>query len=149
SNRLRGFTMKQTAAASANVPIVQLLAALAVAVVVYYATVQAQSDATTVGGFVSFLTAMLLLTPPLKRLTGVAEHLQRGLAAAESVFSLIDEAPETDEGKINLPRARGEITFSNVNFRYPRADQPALRNVSITVRAGETIALVGSSGSGK
>ena len=149
SNRLRGFSMKQVAAAAGNVPIVQLLAAMAVAVVVYYATVQAQSDATTVGGFVSFLAAMLLLTSPLKRLTGVAEHLQRGLAAAESVFRLLDEEPEKDEGTIALERARGEIVFQKVCFRYPRADQPALKNVTLSIRSGETIALVGSSGGGK
>ena len=149
SNRLRGFSMKQTAAAAANVPIVQFLAALATAVVVYYATVQAQSDATTVGGFVSFLAAMLLLTPPLKRLTGVAEHLQRGLAAAESVFALIDEPEEKDDGTVELERARGDIVFENVTFQYPRADRPALENVNLTIRAGETIALVGSSGGGK
>jgi subfamily B ATP-binding cassette protein MsbA len=149
SNRLRGFSMKQTAAAAANVPIVQLLAAMAVAVVVYYATVQAQSDATTVGGFVSFLAAMLLLTPPLKRLTGVAEYLQRGLAAAESVFALLDEKPETDDGKVPLRRARGDIAFRQVNFCYPRAEQRALENVTLSISAGETIALVGSSGGGK
>ena len=149
SNRLRGYSMKQTAAAAGNVPIVQLLAAMAVAVVVYYATLKAQSDATTVGGFVSFLAAMLLLTPPLKRLTGVAEHLQRGLAAAESVFALLDEKPEKDEGKVALERARGDIGFHNASFRYPRADQPALKNVTLSIRAGETIALVGSSGGGK
>ena len=149
SNRLRGFSMKQTAAAAANVPIVQLLAAIAVAVVVYYATVQAQSDATTVGGFVSFLAAMLLLTPPLKRLTGVAEYLQRGLAAAESVFALLDEKPETDNGTVPLRRARGDIGFRQVNFRYPRAGQAALKDVTLTISAGETIALVGSSGGGK
>ncbi len=149
SNRLRGFSMKQTAAAAGNVPIVQLLAAIAVAVVVYYATVQAQSDATTVGGFVSFLAAMLLLTSPLKRLTGVAEHLQRGLAAAESVFVLLDEEPEKDDGQVTLERVRGEISFHQVSFRYPRAEKPALKDVSLSIRAGESIALVGSSGGGK
>ena len=149
SNRLRSFSMKQTAAAAGNVPIVQLLAAMAVAVVVYYATKQAQSDATTVGGFVSFLAAMLLLTSPLKRLTGVAEHLQRGLAAAESVFSLLDEKPEKDEGTTTLARAHGDIRFDQVHYRYPRADVPALKNVTLSIRAGETIALVGSSGGGK
>jgi subfamily B ATP-binding cassette protein MsbA len=149
SNRLRGYSMKQTAAAAGNVPIVQLLAAMAVAVVVYYATKQAQSDATTVGGFVSFLAAMLLLTPPLKRLTGVAEYLQRGLAAAESVFALVDEKPEKDEGKTTLVRARGNIDFNKVSFRYPRAEVPALKGVTLSIRAGETIALVGSSGGGK
>ena len=149
SNRLRSFSMKQTAAAAGNVPIVQLLAAIAVAVVVYYATKQAQSDATTVGGFVSFLAAMLMLTSPLKRLTGVAEHLQRGLAAAESVFALLDEKPEKDEGTTSLKRAHGDISFNNVGFRYPRADAPALKNVTLSIRSGETIALVGSSGGGK
>ena len=149
SNRLRGFNMKLTAAAAANVPIVQVLAALAAAAVVYYATVQAQSDSTTVGSFVSFLAAMLMLTGPLKRLTGVAEHLQRGLAAAESVFALIDEEPEKDEGKEELERARGDIRFERVTFRYPRAEQPALLGVTLAIRPGETVALVGSSGGGK
>jgi subfamily B ATP-binding cassette protein MsbA len=149
SNRLRGFSMKQTAAAAANVPVVQVLAALAVAVVVYYATVQAQANTTTVGGFVSFLAAMLMLTAPLKRLTGVAEHLQRGLAAAESVFALLDEEPEKDAGTVELARARGDIRFDRVTFRYPRAEQPALLGVTVAIRAGETVALVGSSGGGK
>ena len=141
--------MKQTMAAAANVPIVQVLAALATAVVVYYVTVQAQQAMTTVGGFVSFLAAMLMLTAPLKRLTGVAEHLQRGLAAAESVFSLIDETPEVDAGKLELPRAKGELRFENVSFSYARSDLPALADVDLTISAGETVALVGSSGGGK
>ena len=149
SNALRGFMMKQTMAAAANVPIVQVLAALATAVVVYYVTVQAQQAMTTVGGFVSFLAAMLMLTAPLKRLTGVAEHLQRGLAAAESVFSLIDETPEVDAGKLELPRAKGELRFENVSFSYARSDLPALADVDLTISAGETVALVGSSGGGK
>ncbi|MGH8631232.1 MAG: lipid A export permease/ATP-binding protein MsbA [Burkholderiales bacterium] len=148
-NRLRGYLMKQTAAAAANVPIVQLLAAIATAVVIYYATLQAQADATTVGAFVSFLAAMLMVTAPLKRLTGVAEHLQRGLAAAESVFALLDEAPERDAGTVALRRARGEIRFERVNFQYPRASRPALTDVNLLVRAGEMVALVGSSGGGK
>jgi subfamily B ATP-binding cassette protein MsbA len=149
SNALRGFMMKQTAAAAGNVPIVQLLAALATAVVVYYVTVQAQQNTTTVGGFVSFLAAMLMLTAPLKRLTGVAEHLQRGLAAAESVFALIDEAPETDDGTVELPRAEGKLVFDHVNFSYPGTTRPALSDINLEIRPGETVALVGSSGGGK
>ena len=149
SNALRGFMMKQTAAAAANVPIVQVLAALATAVVVYYVTVQAQQATTTVGGFVSFLAAMLMLTAPLKRITGVAEHLQRGLAAAESVFSLIDETPEIDAGTVELPRAKGELRFENVSFSYARSNLPALVDINLTISAGETVALVGSSGGGK
>lgn len=149
SNALRGFMMKQTAAAAANVPIVQLFAALATAVVVYYVTVRAQQNATTVGGFVSFLAAMLMLTAPLKRLTGVAEHLQRGLAAAESVFALIDETPEPDKGTVHLPRAKGELRFDHVSFRYAGSSRPALIDINLTISPGETIALVGSSGGGK
>ncbi len=149
SNALRGFMMKQTAAAAANVPIVQLFAALATAVVVYYVTVRAQQNATTVGGFVSFLAAMLMLTAPLKRLTGVAEHLQRGLAAAESVFALIDETPEPDTGTVHLPRAKGELRFERVSFRYAGSSRPALIDIDLTISPGETIALVGSSGGGK
>lgn len=149
SNALRRFLMKQTAAAAANVPIVQLFAALATAVVVYYVTVQAQQNATTVGGFVSFLAAMLMLTAPLKRLTGVAEHLQRGLAAAESVFALIDEQSEIDSGTIELSRAKGELRFDHVNFQYAGSSRPALIDINLTISPGETVALVGSSGGGK
>ncbi len=149
SNTLRRWMMKQTAAAAANVPIVQLLAALATAIVVYYVTIQAQQDSTTVGSFVSFLAAMLMLTAPLKRLTGVAEHLQRGLAAAESVFALIDEDTERDTGSVKLPRAKGELRFERVSFSYPNATRPALREIDLSIRAGEMVALVGSSGSGK
>ncbi len=149
SNALRGFMMKQTTAAAANVPIVQVLAALATAVVVYYVTVQAQHNMTTVGGFVSFLAAMLMLTAPLKRLTGVAEHLQRGLAAAESVFALIDEEPEIDSGSVELPSAKGELRFEHVSFKYPGASRLALADVNLSIAAGETVALVGSSGGGK
>jgi subfamily B ATP-binding cassette protein MsbA len=118
-------------------------------VVVYYVTVQAQQNTTTVGGFVSFLAAMLMLTAPLKRLTGVAEHLQRGLAAAESVFALIDEAPETDDGTVELPRAEGKLVFDHVNFSYPGTTRPALSDINLEIRPGETVALVGSSGGGK
>ena len=149
SNTLRGFMMKQTAAAAANVPIVQLFAALATAVVVYYVTVQAQQNTTTVGGFVSFLAAMLMLTAPLKRLTGVAEHLQRGLAAAESVFALIDQTPELDSGTVELSRAKGEVRFEHVDFKYPGSNRWALNDINLTITPGETVALVGSSGGGK
>jgi subfamily B ATP-binding cassette protein MsbA len=92
---------------------------------------------------------MLMLTAPLKRITGVAEHLQRGLAAAESVFSLIDESPETDTGTVELARAKGELRFENVSFSYAAGSWPALADVDLTIPAGETVALVGSSGGGK
>ncbi|MFO1320912.1 MAG: lipid A export permease/ATP-binding protein MsbA [Burkholderiales bacterium] len=149
ANRVRKFSMKYSAAAAANTSIVQLIAAIALAIIITIVARQSAANETTVGGFVSFITAMLMLLQPLKRLTGVNEQLQRGLAAAESIFSLLDHAPEPDTGKTVLSRARGELVFENVGMRYANAERPALRDVSLAIRAGETVALVGASGGGK
>jgi subfamily B ATP-binding cassette protein MsbA len=148
-NRVRGFIMKEQAAAAANVPVVQLFAAIAVGVVIHQVTLDVQADRTTVGSFVSFIAAMLLVMAPLKRLTGVTEHIQRALSAAESVFSLLDESPEDDRGTIELGRVRGDIRLERVSMVYPGAERPALREVSLQIHPGETVALVGQSGSGK
>ena len=150
ANWVRRYAMKQASAAAANVPIVQMVAAIALAVIVYLATLQSQADETTVGGFVSFIMAMLMLTAPLKRLAGVSEYLQRGLAAAESVFALLDTAGETDSGTETIGRVRGELQFDQVQFAYDGTDgRHALQNIALHIRAGENVALVGSSGSGK
>jgi len=149
NNWVRRYTMKQAAAGAANVPIVQMVAAVALAVVVYLATQQSNADEVTVGGFVSFIIAMLMLTAPLKRLTGVSEFLQRGLAAAESVFSLLDTASETDSGTRSIGRVHGELHFDNVQFAYAADTRPALKNITLHIRAGENVALVGASGGGK
>ncbi len=147
--RARQFAMKQTVAANAHGPILQLLAALALAVIVYIATMQASSNETTVGGFVSYMVAMLMLSAPMKRLSGVLPQLQRGLAAAEAVFALLDGESEKDTGTQGLVRARGEIRFEGVGLVYPGKTTPALTDIDLTVGAGETLALVGASGSGK
>lgn len=149
ANWVRRHAMKQASAAAANVPIVQMVAALALALVVYLATLQSSADEVTVGGFVSFIMAMLMLTAPLKRLTGVSEYLQRGLAAAESVFVLLDTASEIDNGQQAIGRVRGELHFDAVSFSYAAEARPALQNIQLAIRAGENIALVGASGSGK
>jgi subfamily B ATP-binding cassette protein MsbA len=148
-NRVRRYTMKQAAAAAVSVPIVQFIAAVALAVIIYLATLQSSANQLTVGGFVSFITAMLMLTAPLKRLTSVNEQLQKGLAAAESVFELLDQPPEPDSGTLELARARGEIRFEDVAFSYGDAAQPALDGINLVIAPGETVALVGASGSGK
>ena len=149
TNWLRRYTMKQAAAAAANVPIVQMVAAAALAVIVYIATVQSRSDETTIGGFLSFVTAMLMLTAPLKRLTSVSEHLQRGLAAAESVFELLDTPGETDAGKTAIARATGRLEFEHVHLAYQNDGRLALRDISLEIPSGQVVALVGASGSGK
>ncbi len=149
ANWVRRYTMKQAMAASANVPIVQMIAALALAVIVYLATVQSRSDETTVGGFLSFIAAMLMLTAPIKRLTGVSEFLQRGLAASESVFELLDTPSEVNTGKVTIGRATGRIAFEQVSLSYQDDKRLALRDISLEIPAGQAVALVGASGSGK
>jgi subfamily B ATP-binding cassette protein MsbA len=102
-----------------------------------------------VGEFASFITAMLMLLAPLKHLTEINTALQRGLAAAESVFAMIDTPVEEDTGTVSLPRARGEVVFERVGFTYPTRTEPALVDINLHIRPGETIALVGGSGGGK
>jgi subfamily B ATP-binding cassette protein MsbA len=149
ANRVRRFEMKHAAAAAASWPFVQLVAALALAVIVYWATLQSAADETTVGGFVSFIISMLMLIAPLKRLTEINSVLQRGLAAAESVFELLEQEGEPDNGETVLARARGEIRFDGVSFTYGDPERLALKNINLTIQPGETFALVGASGGGK
>ncbi len=141
--------MKKAAAAAFNVPIIELLAALGMAAVIYLALQQSATGGFTAGDFMSYITAMLLLMPAIKRLTQVNEVVQTALAAAGSVFALMDEAPERDEGTIELADVKGEVQYRHVGFRYPRSEAQVLDDVSFEVRSGETLALVGASGSGK
>jgi len=149
NNQLRGYGMRQTIAAAASAPLVHFLVAIALAVIIHIALLQSANDQTTVGGFVSFITAMLMLQAPLRALAEVNAPLQRGLAAADSVFSLIDEKSEIDTGTGELPRAFGRIEFLNLGFYYPGADKPALTGINLLIEPGQTVALVGASGSGK
>jgi subfamily B ATP-binding cassette protein MsbA len=147
ANRARRQTMKQVSAAVASTPIVQLIAAVALAVILYYTTSGAVQ--LSVGEFAAFITGMLMLTAPLKRVTEINEHVQKGLAAAESVFRLIDEEPEPDHGTHTLGRARGEVRFENVAFHYGDPGRLALEAIDLAIAPGETVALVGPSGAGK
>ncbi len=149
NNQVRGQNMRQAVAAAATSPITHFFASIALAVVVYVALTQSASGQASVGGFVSFITALLMLLAPLRRLADVNAPLQRGLAAAESVFQLLDEVPEEDRGAVDLGRAAGALALEAVTFRYPNAERDALSNVSLRVAPGETVAFVGPSGGGK
>jgi len=149
ANRVRRHQMKQVSATAASAPIVQLIAALALAIIVYYAMLQSSAALLSVGEFAAFVAGMLMLTAPLKRVTDINEYLQKGLAASESVFQLIDREPEPDHGTVSIGRARGEVRFEGVGFSYGDAGRPALDGIDLAIAPGETVALVGASGAGK
>jgi ATP-binding cassette, subfamily B, bacterial MsbA len=149
NQRVRGFNMRQTVPAALSTPVTHGLAAVAVAIIVYVALEDSLGARATMGEFASFMTAMLMLLAPLKHLTEINAPLQRGLAAAESVFDLVDTPVEKDEGKVQIARARGEVEFQGVSLTYPTRTEPALNSVSFRIQPGETVALVGGSGGGK
>ncbi len=146
-NWVRRFHMKFIVTSASSVPVVQLLAITALGVIVNLAA--RQDPPMSVGTFVAFFGAMALMLSPIKRLTSVNEPLQRGMAAAQNVFALIDEPPEQDSGTKPLARAAGKVEFSQLCFRYPGAERDALHDINLTIHPGETVALVGQSGSGK
>lgn len=149
SNDQRANALKQTSASSANTNMIQLAIACALSIIIYYASVRASRGDITAGDFMSFLTAMLMLFAPLKRLTGINTTLQAGLTAAESVFEVIDQPTEKNEGTLVKENVAGKVTFHDVHFRYPQRDNEALAGISLTIHPGETVALVGMSGGGK
>ncbi|MBK1890622.1 lipid A export permease/ATP-binding protein MsbA [Undibacterium sp. 14-3-2] len=149
NEKLRGYAMRTTVAVASTTPLTQLAAAFAVAVVIMIAVSQAAANQTTAGNFAEFFTLMLLLLTPLKRLADLNGPMQRGLAASESVFGLIDTPPETDSGENLTARAQGKLEFVATSFAYPGQEQRALNDINLSILPGETIALVGMSGGGK
>ncbi|MCA1977966.1 MAG: lipid A export permease/ATP-binding protein MsbA [Thiobacillus sp.] len=149
ANQARLFEMKRVAANAVYEPVIQLIAAVALAIIVFIAADQASNNTTTVGGFVAFFMAMLLLFAPLKRLTGVNDQLQRGLAAAETIFAMLDTEAERDQGTRTLARIEGRLHLRDVSLTYPGKHTPALDRITLDIAPGETVALVGASGSGK
>jgi len=155
ADRLRQFALKSAVAGGLNQPITQLIASMALSVVLVIALMQSATEGTTVGGFAAFVTAMMLVISPLKHLADINQPLQRGLTAAEMIFGLMDQPFEEDEDrKLNmksLARAKGGIRFENVGFAYQQeADRKdALNGINLLIKPGEVVAFVGPSGGGK
>lgn len=150
SEQLRRSSMREAIPASAITPITHIAASLAVALIIYLALSQTTGKAgASAGGFISFITALLMVISPLKQLTTINTTLQRGFAAAESVFGVLDAPREDDSGQQVVGRVRGDLSFEQVRFSYPGVERLALDGISFEVKAGQTVALVGGSGGGK
>jgi len=149
ADRLRGFILRQESTAATTEPITQFLNAISVAVIITIALMQAGDGQMTVGGFTSFIIAMLLILTPMKHLANISAPIQRSLAACERVFGMMDEAIERTGGLVISGRAKGHLSFQKVGFTYPDASDAALVDVSLDIAPGETVALVGMSGGGK
>ncbi|MEH0770435.1 lipid A ABC transporter ATP-binding protein/permease MsbA [Vibrio alginolyticus] len=149
SNQMRQQSMKLVAAQAAANPIIQMIASLAIVAVLYLASIDSIKEQLTPGTFTVVFSAMFGLMRPLKALTNVTSQFQRGMAASQTLFALIDLEPEKNEGKLTVERANGDVSVKNVSFTYTGAEKPALENVSFDIPRGKTVALVGRSGSGK
>lgn len=139
--------MKIIVTSAANAPVMHLLIAVAMSLLIYAALSFMQMDSTA--AFIGYITAVGLIVTPIRQLGEVAPMILKGVAAADSVFTLLDIHPEKDTGTYEAARVKGDVDFKNVSFSYANQERPALRKVNLSVRAGEVIALVGKSGSGK
>ena len=138
-----------TKVTSMGTPITQVIFMSGVAVVLAFAMFQISEGQITMGDFVTFLAALLLLMPPLRNLAGVNSGFVMMAVAAESIFNTLDDKDEPDEGKTELATCRGDVVFEHVTLRYPNAERDAVHDFNLEVKAGDCVALVGLSGSGK
>lgn len=149
NNLTRRQDVKMEATRAISVSLIQVIASFALAFVVYMASYPDMLDSLSAGVFTTIVGSMMMLLRPLKQLTTVNSEFQRGLTAAASVFEILDHPVEQDTGTTELTGVNGDIRFEQVNFSYPGHDKQVLSDISFTVPAGKTVALVGRSGSGK
>ncbi|EGR2758810.1 lipid A ABC transporter ATP-binding protein/permease MsbA [Vibrio parahaemolyticus] len=149
SNQMRQQSMKLVTAQAAANPIIQMIASFAIVAVLYLASIDSIKEQLTPGTFTVVFSAMFGLMRPLKALTNVTSQFQRGMAASQTLFALIDLEPEKNEGKYTVERAKGDVSVKDVSFTYLGSEKPALEHVSFDIPRGKTVALVGRSGSGK
>lgn len=149
SDQMRVQGMKMVSASAISDPIVQLIASFALAFVIFVASFPSIVDQLTPGTFTVIFASMFALMKPLKSLTNVNAQFQRGMAACQTLFSILDLQTEKDTGKLVIEHVKGDVEFKNVTFTYPTKETPALRDISFSIQAGKTVALVGKSGSGK
>lgn len=145
SNQMRQQSMKLITAQAAANPIIQMIASIAIVVVLYLASVDTIKDQLTPGTFTVVFSAMFGLMRPLKALTNVTSQFQRGMAAAQTLFALVDLEPEKNTGTHSVARAKGEVNVKDISFTYEGAEKPALSHVSFDIPRGKTVALVGRS----
>jgi subfamily B ATP-binding cassette protein MsbA len=145
----RRQNMRMIATQALSTPIIRLIVGIGLAVIIFLVTKDDSMSIVTPGTFVSYMASLIFLFGPIKRLADVNVELQRGIAAAESVFKLIDLENEQDNGSYSTERVKGDIEFNHVGFHYSSAKEAALVDINLDIKAGETIAFVGRSGSGK
>ncbi|WP_394125771.1 lipid A ABC transporter ATP-binding protein/permease MsbA [Vibrio hepatarius] len=149
SNQMRQQSMKLVAAQAIANPVIQVIASIALVAVLFLASVDSIRAELTPGTFTVVFSAMFGLMRPLKALTNVTSDFQRGMAASQTLFALMDLETEQDNGKLEADKVRGEIAVKNVTFTYQGKEKPALSEISFNIPQGKTVALVGRSGSGK
>lgn len=148
-DRNRRQNLKLIRVRSFGVAVTQVVFGIGIALVIYMAGRQSIDGALSPGQFISFFSAMMLMLQPVRRITNVNATLQRGVAAADSLFMIIDEDDEDDCGSVEIDKVKGDVRFENVTFSYDKENAPVIDGVSITLEAGTTLAIVGQSGSGK
>ncbi len=146
-NRRQQLKLALTTALS--VPVIQLIIAIAMAGVIYLATMDSVKESVDVGTFMSFFFSMMMLFAPMKRLSNVNVEIQKGIAAANSAFNLLDQESEKDSGQKQLSSVAGDIQYKNVCFEYETSHKRVLSNINLRIKHGQTVAFVGRSGSGK